>query len=292
MGTWSSGLYGNDTTCDVRDSYMALLQEGLSKEEVYRKMLDENIEYIGDVDEPLFWYALADTQWKTGRLEPEVKAKALEWIEKGGGLEPWLETPSKGSGWKKTLVKLKEKLSSPQPHEKKIRKPVQLDENLWNVNDVYAYQFNANELTDERLEGKYILIQKIGEGEGNTLGTKMRVQFFDKVFDKLPTLESLRGVRLLPIEHPTSFGSVNRKKYGSPEMKMSTLLELYKKSEYPEARLTYIGNTPAMLNIVHQRDRYDGFMWRTINRWLSLFYSMWQGVEYKDMGNGVYCGLE
>jgi hypothetical protein len=278
---------------DVRDSYIALLQEGLGKEEAYQRMLDENTEYIGDEDEPLFWYALADTQWKTGRLEPEVKAKALEWIERDGGLEPWLETPSKGKGWQKTLAKLKEKLLSPQPKEKKIRKPVQIDENLWNVNDVYAYQFYSEAPNAEDLDGKYILLQKIGEGEGDTLGVKMRVQFFDKVFDELPTLENLQGVRLLPFDHPASFGSENRKKYGSPEMQMSTLLEIYKrKSEYPEARLTYIGSTPALPNVVHQSSGYRGFMWRTINDWLSFYFVMWQGVEYKDMGDGVYWGLE
>ena len=39
---------------------------------------------MGDVEEePLFWFALADTQWNYGRLLPEVKEQALAWLDKG-----------------------------------------------------------------------------------------------------------------------------------------------------------------------------------------------------------------
>lgn len=34
MGAWGSSLYANDTTCDVRDTYMNFLQEQLSDENV------------------------------------------------------------------------------------------------------------------------------------------------------------------------------------------------------------------------------------------------------------------
>ena len=33
--------------------------------------------YKDDEEEPSFWFALADTQWKYGRLLPEVKEKAI-----------------------------------------------------------------------------------------------------------------------------------------------------------------------------------------------------------------------
>ena len=83
---------------------------------------------VGDEhEEPLLWFALAETQWKVGRLVPEVKDKALEWIKKNGGLEPWLEEGGKGTGWHKTLEKLKQKLESPMPAEKKIKKPERID---------------------------------------------------------------------------------------------------------------------------------------------------------------------
>lgn len=147
-----SGLYANDSTCDVRDSYIKFLQEELSNAEAYEKTLEEYQEYIGDQDESLLWFALAETQWRTGRLLLEVKEKALEWIHKGGGLELWEESANKGTGWKKTLQNLKLKLLSPMPPEKKIRKPQIIDNNLWNVNDIYAYRFHGDRFfTSDRI---------------------------------------------------------------------------------------------------------------------------------------------
>ena len=103
MGAWGSSLYANDTTADIRDCYMKHLQNQLSNQEAYEKILEIFGGYIGDSDdEPLFWYALAETQWKTGRLMPEVKTKALEWVEKGGGLE--LCEESKTGGWREVSV--------------------------------------------------------------------------------------------------------------------------------------------------------------------------------------------
>lgn len=77
MGTWGTALYANDTSCDVRDTYMKLLQEQLSNEEAYEKILDEYREYIGDEEEPLFWYALAETQWQTGAFNARSKKDSV-----------------------------------------------------------------------------------------------------------------------------------------------------------------------------------------------------------------------
>ena len=88
MGAWGTSLYANDSTCDVRGTYTKLLENQVGSQEAYEKTLEEYKEYIGDQDEPLFWYALAETQWRVGRLMPEVKEKALHWIENDGGMEP------------------------------------------------------------------------------------------------------------------------------------------------------------------------------------------------------------
>jgi len=74
MGTWGAGLYDNDISCDVRDTYIEFLKDKLSNQESYEKTLNMYQECIGDIDdEPLLWFALAETQWKVGRLMPEVK---------------------------------------------------------------------------------------------------------------------------------------------------------------------------------------------------------------------------
>lgn len=160
MGAWSSSLYGNDTTLDVKDAYTSFLEKQLSNEEAYEKLLESMGEMIGTDEEPLFWYALAETQWKCGRLTPEVKEKALGWIDKKGGIEPWLDNDGKGTGWLKTLDKLREKLETPQRKEKRFRKKIFPYQNPWNINDVYAYRIHGECLKYHNLCGKYILIQK------------------------------------------------------------------------------------------------------------------------------------
>jgi hypothetical protein len=166
MGTWGTSLYANDTTSDVRDTYMDFLKNQLSNEEAFEKTMSEYQELIGDEDEePLFWFALAETQWKVGRLTPDVKEKALEWIAKEGGVALWEESGADSTGWKKTLEKLKTTLESPMRSEKKIRKPVVLNHNMWELGDVYAYQFHKEDSKADGTYGKYIVMQKMGAGQ-------------------------------------------------------------------------------------------------------------------------------
>jgi len=280
MGTWGSGLYSNDTTCDVRDIYMGFLRDQLSNQEAYDRTLEKCSEYIEDLDEaPLFWFALAETQWKVGRLIPEVKAKALELIDKGGGLELWEESESGGSGWKKTLEKLRDKLESEQPKEKKIRKPVKIDQNLWNIGDVYAYKFHTDEAKKYGLFERYLAIQKIAEDlTGEEL--VMRVHLFDKAFDKIPTLEDLKGVRLLPLDYPHSL----RADIG---LYMSKQPKLIKKKEYPEEYLFYIGNMEPPANLAKPNIYISDEDWYFIESW-GQYFQVWQGIEYETVAEGVF----
>jgi hypothetical protein len=281
MGVWGSGLYANDCSCDVRDSYIEYLREQLSNEEAYKKTMENNSEYIGNEDEPFFWYALADTQWEKGRLMPEVKEKALAWIEAGGGLELWEESANGGTGWKKTLQKLKLKLESPTPKEKKIRKTVAFETNPWNINDIYAYQFHGPDSKESGLWGKYIFLQKIDEDEYYDKKVYLRIQVFDRLFTKLPSLADLNGIRLLPLEpYP-----IQDRFLGSC-IEMSSIMVAYKKSDYPDKYLTFIGNKMGLANNWRQRGSYCS--WGIIEDCLCTYYRDWQNIEYKAIADGIY----
>lgn len=299
MGTWGPGLYANDTTCDIRDTYMELLMDQVEDEAAYQQMLDQFKEYMDDEDEaPLFWYALAESQWKTGRLLPEVKEKALWWIERNGGIEPWLESSSKGAGWKKTLQKLKDKLESPQPKRKTVRRPEPINNNPWNLNDIYAYQFHENnkysEHNPEAYLGKYIVLQKIGEGEkryGN--GTvAMRVQVYDKIFDTLPSLSDLEGLRLLPLDQPTRHNiSHESNGFQKDPVWMSSLIDAYTKRDYPRKHLSFLGNQPGPSN--HQEPEYwwglESLSWGPqFENALRFYHQQWSGIEYDIIGDGLF----
>lgn len=244
MGTWGTSLYSNDTTSDVRDLYIGYLKGQMSNEEAFEKIITEFNELMGDEDEePLFWFALAETQWKVGRLTPEVKEKALKWIKKNGAVKLWEESGVSSEGWKKTLKELKETLESPMRSEKKFQKPRQINRNFWNIGDVYAYQLHREKAKENGIDGKYILIQKVGEGkyvskwampEENELEPLlMRISMFDKLFDEMPTLKDLETVSLLPMSARRANGDIA----------MNGLVDFSKKKDYPKDYLFYLGNT-------------------------------------------------
>jgi len=281
MGAWGSGLYSNDTTCDIRDMYMDFLKEKqLSNKEAYEKMMElyDREGYAGDEDyEPLFWFALADTQWDVGKLLPEVKAKALEWIDKGGGLPLWEESGD-GADWKMTLEKLRNKLETEQPKEKKIRKPMKVNQNLWNIGDVYAYRFHASDSKRYEAFGKYMILQKIAEEAGSSDDELiMRVHVFDRLFDGVPTIEDVKGIRLLPLDFPNSKQSLD----------MNSRMRLDKRKDYPASHLTYIGNMPIPTNVVQRHRLNTDSWWDSIEGW-SRYFPLWQGLVYEEIEEGVF----
>ena len=277
MGIWGTGLYDNDSACDVRDGYLDFLQDGLGNEEAYSKTLESFHEYIGDQDEPLFWFALAETQWKIGRLRPEVKAKALEWIDKNGYLDMWEDNAKGPAGWEKTLQKLKDKLNSPMPREKRIHK---VDHNPWNLHDVYAYQFHDEKSKENGFFGKYMLIQKIGEGRHyERKKLFMHIHVVDHVFDTLPKLDDITKCRILPLDDLKFIEKRGFKTIG--------IIPIDKPSEYPAKHLTFLGSMPGPAN----RDIsgwIQSISWFGMEYFLSHYYQFWQGREYETVEEGVY----
>ena len=277
MGAWGTGLYANDASSDVRGTYEDFLKEGLSNKEAYEKTMQKLHEYIGSDEEALLWYALADTQWKLGRLMPEVKKNALAWIEKGGGLDLWEESKSGGAGWKKTLEKLKTKLESPAPPEKVIKNPKEYVHNPWNVGDVYAYKFFSERSKAAGLFGKYILIQKIADAL--TIGEMCScIQIYDKLFDTLPVLGDIQGVRLLPFASAhweARKGSIVMDK----PMNMGVRMMRYTKRDYSDKHYTFIGND---LNFEQVPISGSDRLWNDIeNRLLLRSYFSWREYSYE-----------
>ena len=77
MGAWGARLYENDTALDIKDRF-ADLRKGKTVQQITNELIEE---YTCELDDvfcaPVFWFALADTQWNLGRLLPEVKEQAL-----------------------------------------------------------------------------------------------------------------------------------------------------------------------------------------------------------------------
>ncbi|MCL2841833.1 MAG: hypothetical protein FWE05_13825 [Defluviitaleaceae bacterium] len=105
----------------------------------------------------------------------------------------------------------------------------------------------------------------------------MRVHVFDKLFDEVPNIDDVKGLRILPLDYPMS----------TRDLCMSMWLSLFKKKEYPENYLTYLGNTDIPANIVRKQSFSSNAWWNSIE-WWSEYFVIWQGIEYKIIEEGVF----
>jgi hypothetical protein len=165
MGTWGPKLYQDDIYEDVRSYYKDQLKRGKSNDEVTNELIEQSRDIISDQDDaPIFWFALADTQWDLGRLLPWVRENALGCLRNGANLERWKNESSKEyEVRKKVLEELETKLNSLMPHEKRVTQH-KLYKCEWKIGDVFAYKFEENYAIENGFRERYAIICKVDEG--------------------------------------------------------------------------------------------------------------------------------
>ncbi|MDB4534691.1 hypothetical protein N9242_07455 [Vicingaceae bacterium] len=153
MGAWAPAIYSDDLACDIRDDFKELIGDGHNSEQATTLLEKEYQDSIKDSDEnSVFWFALADTQWKTGRLIDRVLENTLKIIDSGSDLERWKEDPKNLKKRETAIAKLKQQLLTDQPKEKRIAK-VYREESKFDIGDIFSYQ--------NKLESK-VLFRVIG----------------------------------------------------------------------------------------------------------------------------------
>lgn len=164
MGAWGPRLYQDDVALDAKDSYKDQLRKGRNGKEITQELIKNNEYTISDCDDaPVFWFALADTQWNLGRLEEFVKEQALHHIHAGEDLKRWeLEDPKGAKIRMKVLLELEQKLLSSQPAEKKVPQH-RIYRCEWKMGDVFAYPLASDYAKEKGIYGKYFLFHKIDE---------------------------------------------------------------------------------------------------------------------------------
>lgn len=237
MGTWGTGLYANDTTKDVRDDYIELLKDQKSTAEALAAMLQKDYGSFPE-DQALFWYALADTQWEYGRLDPTVQEKALAFCAVERDFDRWQgAAPGKAEAWDKTIAALAEKLRSPQPPEKKVR-PWRSYRCPWRIGDVFAYRLHAGPSVEHGCAGKYIAFWKVSEAVWYPRHVNPIVYIPMKIWDELPTLEQVTAEKPLPsLDYPSALEIRKHIGYSFAFLLITTM-----KRQVPEKMLTLIGN--------------------------------------------------
>lgn len=231
MGAWGCGIYQDDMALDIKEEFVGKLKRGKEAKEASKEIIEE---YITEEDEELnliVWSVLADQEWKLGRLEEEIKKKAIEYIEEEKGLEVWKESGGEKDYKKRkqVLEKLKEQIESEQPEKKKITKAWVTD---WKEGDIYAYRLTGEESKETEYYNKYVIMQKVGEYDMGNGDIYPIVYFYEEMFEELPTIEELRKIAYMQT---------------SSEMDTEYVYPIYrtyigKVSRQYKKNLTYIGN--------------------------------------------------
>ena len=286
MGAWNTSLYGNDTARDVKGDYVHKLRSGKSDQEAMEAMLVEYERTKDDEDEgPLFWLALADTQWEYGRLTEPVREKALQLLAQGVDQERWSEAGAeKLEAWNETCRALGEKLRSPQPPRKRIR-PYKLYQCPWALGDVFAYRFSCVSSREKGFAGKYVVFRKVGEDTwwpGHRIPV---VRLYRWIGENIPPLDQLAGYGLQEVGvYPTI---LLRYPDWAGEYSLGLITESAK--DIPQENLTYLGNLPGEdlslppdeLHTESYVDTTVGWDGSKYNRWFEEYvlkmYLLWLG---------------
>lgn len=179
MGSWSAGVWGNDTAEDLKSEYQCAFYRYDPEEAVRR--LDEYVRTsIGDESDTIEWcnyiYSLADFMWKKGILTEAVKTAAVSMIDSGFGLDEWEKSGKSAlAKRRKALEELRTQLRSPLPERKPIRLKFQT-ERVFSDGDYIAVRLMTkdktfcswaalvSDITQEQFpafDGKYIILQKV-----------------------------------------------------------------------------------------------------------------------------------
>jgi len=115
VGAWGTGIFDDDTTCDVRDSFIDYLDEGNTPEEATQLILEEYLDEFNPEEDlevmSLIYIGLSAIQMKKKCLQEQVRKTAIDLIERGADLELWEEADTKDyEKRKEVLGQFKEKL--------------------------------------------------------------------------------------------------------------------------------------------------------------------------------------
>ena len=269
MGAWGSGLYQDDVACEVRDYYIDCLrdEDGSAEDKTINYFQDE----LNDDDDcAVVWFALADTQWKYGRLSETVKSKALEYIDNGINLQLWTEADEKlYSKRENVLADLKNKLESPQPPQKRIPKQRRYI-CPWKIGDVFAFQINNEELNQHPLFHRWIVLQKVGNVEWYPCHTIPVMTAINSLKTTCPTLEEISEFRFIKIGKHYFQRDNQGLPIGDFKYDYDFGLVMTSKRNIPDT-FVYLGNR----NVERPTNAYI----RSQEKKAELFYFSWKDIE-------------
>ena len=184
LGSWGTAIFSDDFAADLRGESRDLIGRGVPGEDATRQLVEE---YQPDADPenpegPVFWLALAATQWKLGRLENMVKARALKVIDQSLDLRRWeREAPPRDVEKRQAaLAALEAQLLLLPPPPRRVRERY-LQTTEFDVGDVLLYR---------RTYGQYALL-RVAQHHVDKGGTMPIFEVVDWTGYEVPSLAAI-----------------------------------------------------------------------------------------------------
>lgn len=157
MTASDSAIFGDDLAWDVREGYRRLLQERVPDQEATRRTIAAWSD-LGPDEMPAFWLALAAAQFRLGRLDPEVRDRALAVIDSGEDRGSWQrQGPEAVAARASVLASLREQLTGPQGPRRAVRRPYRYvtdlkpgDVMVWRASTGVVVPLRVMQVSDER----------------------------------------------------------------------------------------------------------------------------------------------
>ena len=172
----------SDTYNDIRSDYINFLKVGVKDKLITNEILEKNSDLFNSEEQPLCWISLAVVQYDYGRLEENVKLKALLYLNKNIKIKEY-----------KQII---DKLNSQLPPKKKVSK-IKMCEPLWNIGDILSYKIKCAE---SKWNDKYVIFHVVGIGE-TRIGSLPKNKYSDKhcilkiyswVGDKIENIDEIK----------------------------------------------------------------------------------------------------
>lgn len=130
MGTWGVSLFADDMACDVRDYYRELLEDGIDDAVATRRTIEKFGDYLDDAG-GVGLLALAVTQSTLGRLDTDIRDRAVAILDRGADLDDWArDNPKLLARRRATLEKVRAQLTGEQPRPRRLRPPKRVSSGL------------------------------------------------------------------------------------------------------------------------------------------------------------------
>src|SRR5258708_39882717 len=109
--------------CDVRDHYRELLEDGVEDGAATQLTVERFRAYLEESD-GVALLAFAVTQSKLGRLDPDIRDRALAVLDRGADLDMWeRDNPKLLPKRRAMLEKARAQLTGQQPPRRRLRPP-------------------------------------------------------------------------------------------------------------------------------------------------------------------------